>query len=39
MADMFPKLLHALCVLPFHNTPDLTVALRVMGSVVRLFVS
>ncbi len=36
---MFARLLHVLCTLPFQNTHSLTVALRVVGNVARLFVS
>jgi hypothetical protein len=36
--DLFAKLLHALAVMPWANTPDLTVWLEVAGDVVRLVV-
>ena len=37
--DLFAKLLHTLCTMPWHNTMDLTVSLQVMGDAVRLFVT
>jgi len=39
MPDLFAKLMHTLCTLPFSDTPGLTVALRVAGNIARLFVS
>jgi len=39
MMDMFPRLMHLLCTLPFDNTPGLTVALRAVGNIARLFLS
>jgi hypothetical protein len=39
MDIMFAKLLHALCVMPWENTRELTVALQVVGRSVRLFVT